>query len=99
MLKSVHEGAGETIQSKSMGGHVGHSKVGGCQYVVAKNEYRCKTVCQNMRNNANVETHILIRLQLNCIQSLSLVMFGIKLEWICAAYPIQMKDLYMFVLL
>ena len=28
-----------------------------------------------------------------------LVMFGTKLEWICAAYPIQMKDLYVFVLL
>ena len=43
VLKSVHEGAGETIQSKSMGGHVGRDKTiqkfsGGCQYVVAKDE-------------------------------------------------------------
>ena len=50
-------------------------------------------------HNANVETRVVIRLQLNCIQSLSLVRFGTKLEWICAAYPIQMKDLYVFVLL
>ena len=49
-------------------------------------------------HNANVETHVLIRLQLNCIQFLSLARFGTKLEWICAAYPIQMKDLYVFVL-
>ena len=26
VLKSVHEGAGETIQSKSIGGHVGRDK-------------------------------------------------------------------------
>ena len=41
VLKSVHEGAGETILSESMGGHVGRDKTirGGCQYVVAKNEY------------------------------------------------------------
>ena len=38
-------------------------------------------------HNATVDAHVLIRLQLNCIQSLSLVKFGTKLEWICAAYP------------
>ena len=56
-----------------------------------------KTCAQCQRGNTRFDKAA--TMQLNCIQSLSLVRFGTKLEWICAAYPIQMKDLFVFVLL